>query len=105
MCLYTLYMALSASVMRVTIRSAMPLDFEYTIFAFQGEYPGVLDKTVGRVDCKLMSANRFRLCFTPAQQKEDSELSFQAKFRRKAPKSQEICRNADPRLLDNTICF
>ena len=30
-CLYTLYMALSASIMRVPIRSAMPLDFEYTI--------------------------------------------------------------------------
>ena len=30
-CLYTLYMALSASIMRVTIRSAMPLHFEYTI--------------------------------------------------------------------------
>ena len=30
-CLYTLYMALSASIMRVTIRSTMPLDFEYTI--------------------------------------------------------------------------
>ena len=31
MCLYTLYMALSVSIMRVTIRSAMPFDFEYTI--------------------------------------------------------------------------
>ena len=41
-------------------------------FAFQGEYPGEFDKTVGRVDCKLKSANRFRLCFTPAQQNEDS---------------------------------
>ena len=41
-------------------------------FAFQGEYPGEFDKTVGRVNYKLKSANRFRLCFTPAQQKEDS---------------------------------
>ena len=32
-----------------------------------------------------------------------AELSFQAQFCRKAPKSQEILRNADPRLLDNTV--
>ena len=38
-------------------------------FAFQEEYPGEFDKTV---DCKLKSANRFRLCLMPAQQKEDS---------------------------------
>ena len=31
MCWYTLYMALSASIMQVTIRSSMPLDFEYII--------------------------------------------------------------------------
>ena len=46
---------------------------------------------------------RIRTIGVPKIRRNIAELSFQAKLRQKAPKSQEIRRNADPRLLDNTV--
>ena len=46
---------------------------------------------------------RIRTIGVPKIRRNIAELSFEAKLRRKALKSQEIRRNADPRLLDNTV--
>ena len=159
MCLYTLYMALSASIMRVTIRNAMPLDFEYTIllskeniqvssikqsvelivsWSLQIDFGCVSlrhnrkkihisitafelsSKTLGEPNESslensqlIFETSAFSPEFSPRYfeptegvpkiRRHIAELSFQATFRQKAPKSHEIRRNADPRLLDNTI--